>query len=104
MTALSVSTQETRLSKFALALQQLAAGRSNAVVAVTLAANAPSTVVTFQNCGAGSAPLAVPTSAHAAAEVGNGTMYVSHVANGSFTIAHANNAQTDRTFVFVCLG
>jgi hypothetical protein len=26
------------------------------------------------------------------------------VANGSFTVTHANNAQTDRTFAYVCLG
>jgi hypothetical protein len=30
--------------------------------------------------------------------------YVSAVANGSFTIAHANNAQTDRIFGFAFLG
>lgn len=104
MTVLSVSTQETRLSKFALVLQQLAAGRSNAVVAVTLAANASTTVVAFRNCGAGSAPLPVPLSAHAAAEIGNGTLYISNVSAGAFTITHADNAQTDRTFLFVCLG
>jgi hypothetical protein len=29
---------------------------------------------------------------------------VSAVANGSFTLAHANNAQNDRTFGYVRLG
>jgi hypothetical protein len=62
------------------------------------------TTVTAVNCGAGSVVLLVPKTANAAAELGNGTAYISAVANGSFTITHANNAQVDRTFGFVCLG
>jgi hypothetical protein len=42
--------------------------------------------------------------ANAAAEVGAGTIYISAVSHRSFTITHANNAQTDRTFGFVCIG
>jgi hypothetical protein len=48
--------------------------------------------------------LLSPHTAHGAAELGNGTIFVSAVANGSFTLAHANNAQNDRTFGYVCLG
>jgi hypothetical protein len=48
--------------------------------------------------------LLTPTTAHAATEVGNGTLYVSAVANGSFTLAHANNNQADRTFLYACFG
>lgn len=104
MTATIVSPQEKDLSKFAFSIQQLASGRSNAVGTVTLTANAASTVVTAQNCGAGSVPVPVPMTANAAAEVGAGTLYVSAVANGSFTLTHANNSQTDRTFGWVALG
>lgn len=104
MTAPIVQTWEKDLTKYASALQALAAGRSNAGVSVTLAANAASTVVAAENCGEDSAPLPIATSANAAAELGNGTMYVSSVGRGTFTITHANNAQTDRTFLFVCLG
>ena len=39
---------------------------------------------------------------HAAATLA--TTYVSAMANGSFTITHTNNAQTDRIFGFACLG
>jgi hypothetical protein len=42
--------------------------------------------------------------ANAAAEVGNGTIYVSAVTNGSFTLTHANNSQVDRTFRYAISG
>jgi hypothetical protein len=31
-------------------------------------------------------------------------MYIGTVANGSFTVTHANNGQTDRTFMYAALG
>jgi hypothetical protein len=104
MTAYVPGTTETDLKKIVLAIQQLAAGRSNAVGTVTLAASAATTVVTDKNCAAGSVPLFTPITANAATEVGNGTMFVSAVANGSFTITHANSATTGRTFLYALLG
>jgi hypothetical protein len=41
----------------------------------------------------------MPTTANTAAQLGNGTIYVNGRANGSFTLTHANNAQTDRIFL-----
>jgi hypothetical protein len=38
------------------------------------------------------------------AEIGNGTMYIGAINNGSFVVTHANNAQADRTFLYVALG
>ena len=104
MTALVLAPDEKDTRKVATAINQLAQGRSNAVGTVTLVANAASTVVTAKNCGAGSVVLLSPLTAHAAAELGNGTIYVSAVANGAFTLTHANNAQTDRTFGYVAMG
>jgi len=104
MTALVLAPDEKDPRKVATAINQLAQGRSNAVGTVTLVANAASTVVTAKNCGAGSVVLLSPLTAHAAAELGNGTIYVSAVANGAFTLAHANNAQADRTFGYVAMG
>lgn len=104
MTTLAVSTTETNLQKFALALQQLASGRSNANGKVTLKPNAATTKVPAVNCGADSAVFLMPTTANAAAEFKKGTLYVSAVENGSFTVTHDDNAETDRTFFFVCLG
>lgn len=95
---------ETDPKKIVLAIQQLAAGRSNAVGSVTLTAGAATTTVTDRNCAAGTAPILVPTTANAAAEIGNGTMYVSAVTNGSFTLTHANSATTGRTFLYALFG
>jgi hypothetical protein len=104
MTAYVPGLTETDLRKIVLALQQLAAGRSNAVGSVTLATGASTTTVTTPNCAAGSTPILTPASAAAATELGNGTIYVSAVANGVFTITHANSATTGRTFLYAVLG
>ena len=103
MTAYVPGTTETDLKKIILALQQLAAGRSNAAGSVTLATGS-TTTVTAENCAQGSTPILTPASASAAAELGNGTMFVSDVANGSFTITHANSATPGRTFLYAILG
>ena len=71
---------------------------------MTLATGTATTVVTDKNCAAGSTPMLTPATANAAAEFGNGTLYVSAVANGSFTITHANSATTGRTFLYALLG
>ena len=104
MTVFAPGITETDLKKIVLAIQQLAAGRSNAVGTVTLTASAANTTVTDNNCASGSTVLFTPTTANAAAEIGNGTMYLSSVANKSFTITHANNAQADRTFRYAIIG
>lgn len=107
MTAFVPDINETDLKKIVLSLQQLAAGRSNATGTVTLTVNVATTTVTPTQTGsiaAGSSIMLTPTTANAAAEVGNGTMYVSAVANGSFTITHANSATTGRTFLWATLG
>lgn len=104
MTAYVPGLTETDLKKIVLALQQLAAGRSNAVGSVTLATGSSTTTVTTSNCAAGSTPILTPASTAAATELGNGTLYVSAVANGSFTITHANSATTGRAFLYAVLG
>ena len=104
MTAFVPGINETDLKKVILALQQLAAGRSNATGTVTLVTGASATVVSDPNCATGTVPLLTPTTANAASEVGNGTLYVSAVANGSFTITHANSATTGRTFLYALQG
>lgn len=104
MTAYVPGITETDPKKIVRAIQQLASGRSNAVGRVTLATGAASTVVTDNNCAAGSVPVLVPATANAAAEVGNGTLFVSAVADGSFTIAHANAATAGRSFLYVLIG
>jgi hypothetical protein len=104
MTAYVPGITETDLKKIVLALHQLAAGRSNAIGTVTLATGVATTVVTDKNCAAGSTPLLTPMTANAATELGSGTLYVSAVANGSFTITHASSATTGRTFLYALHG
>ena len=107
MTAYVPEINEKDLKKVILSLQQVAAGRSNATGTVTLTINVSTTTVTPTQTGsiaAGSTPILTPITANAATEVGNGTMYVSVVANGSFTITHANAATTGRTFLYAILG
>ena len=104
MTAYVPGFEETDLKKLILSLQQLAAGRSNAVGTVTLTASTTTTIVSDDNCAEGSTPVLVPTTANASAEYGNGTIYISAVANKSFTITHASNSQTDRTYLYALIG
>ncbi|MBM7483312.1 hypothetical protein ACVWWI_003372 [Bradyrhizobium sp. USDA 3686] len=104
MTVSVPGISETDLKKINLAIQQLAAGRSNSVGSVTLTVSVATTTVTDSNCSSGSVPILTATTANAAAEVGNGTIYVSAVANGSFTITHANSATTGRTFKYALHG
>jgi hypothetical protein len=104
MSALVLARDEKDQRRVNTAINELAKGRSNAVGTVTLAVSATSTTVAAKNCGAGSVVLLSPLTVHAAAEIGNGTIYVSAVLNGSFTLGHASNTQNDRTFGYVCLG
>jgi hypothetical protein len=104
-------TTETDQKKQNRSLQQLGAAveklqaQFKATGTVTLAVSpATSTTVTDSNCSSTSVPLLVPKTAHAAAEDGNGTRYVSAVAEGSFTITHASSSQTDRTYLYALFG
>lgn len=79
-------------------------GKVNATTEWTLTASAASTTFTDARLSVQSVVGLTPLTANAAAEKGNGTMYVSSRTNGSITITHANNAQTDRTFAVSILG
>jgi len=85
-------------------IRDLWLGRSNAVGTVTLNVSATTTAVTAVNCGADSKIFLMPTTANAAADIGAGTLYVSVVDRGTFTITHASNAFTDRTFYWLAMG
>lgn len=102
MSGFGVSTTEKDPKAFALAIQQLYAGRSYASGSLTLAAGATSTVVSAINCAPQAAVFLFAKTANGAAAIA--TTFVSLVAKQSFTLTHANNAQTDRTFFYVCIG
>lgn len=106
MTVYTPGLSETDPRKIVLAIQQLAAGRSNAVGTVTLTQNAATTAVTTATgtCFTGSVPILVPTTANAATEFGAGSLYISSVGIDTFTIAHVNSATASRTFLYVIVG
>jgi hypothetical protein len=104
MSAPQLSPSETQPYIIVNAVRQLMQGRSNAAGSATLTASAVSTNVTAPNCAPSSQVFLFPRTAHAAAELAAGSCYVSAVASGGFTLSHASNNQTDRTFSYVCLG
>jgi hypothetical protein len=77
-------------------------GKVNATGVVTLTPNQPTTVVSDARIGVDSYIGLSPLTANAAAALA--TTYVSARASGSATIAHANNAQTDRSFAVLIIG
>jgi len=79
-------------------------GRMNNVGTVTLTANQATTVVTDKKVGGASKIFLTPTSASAATEWGAGSIYISAVGDGSFTITHVNSATADRTFDYAIFG
>lgn len=106
MTAFVPSITEVDLKKINLAIQQLAAGRSNATGTVTLATGAATTVVVTRTgtCAPGSQPILTPITVNAATEFGAGTWYISSVGIDTFTITHVNSATTLRTFNYAIVG
>lgn len=106
MVAYVPDINETDPKKVILSIQQLAAGRSNAVGSVTLTPSSATTVVaTFEGtCAPGSVPILIPSTASAATEFGAGSMYISSVGVDTFTITHVNSATADRTFLYVIVG
>jgi len=83
------------------AFRNIFQGRLDWTDEVTLTANQATSVITDLRATINSLVLFSPSTANAAAEQAAGAMYVSTYASGSFTITHANNAQTDRTFRYL---
>lgn len=81
-------------------------GRTNNYGSVTLTSNAGSTIVQEapNRISDYSVIVFMPTTSNAA--VAAQTMYVSATspANNTFTITHANNAQSDKTFRYAIIG
>lgn len=83
-------------------INELLKGRANNVGEVTLTESTTTTVTTDTRIKQSMKIFISPLTANAAAALTN--VYVSAVADGSFTLTHANNAQTDRTFDYVIHG
>lgn len=94
------------LTRVSTTLNEVLRGRLNVSGTITLTASAASSTLTDDRISVNSIIMLSPTTANAAAELGNGTLFVAESgrANGSVVITHANNAQTDRTFRFAIIG
>lgn len=79
-------------------------GRGNNVGTFTLDANAASTAVIDTLYESQQGVWLTALTANAAAELGAGTIYLSNRIGGQFTFTHANNIQTDRTYLYVRVG
>lgn len=90
--------------EIALVVNNILDGKLNSTGSVTLTASAASTAVTDERAGYDSVILFMPTTANAASEQAAGGMYVSSRGKQTFTITHANNAQSDRTFEYIIIG
>lgn len=106
---MSIPRVATRAVESAQQLQRLAEsvnglidGKLDVIGSVTLTANAASTAVVDTKFESVMVPVMIPTTANAAAALA--TTYLSARTNGGFTLTHANNAQTDRSFLYVRFG
>jgi hypothetical protein len=88
----------------AAVVNRVVQGKLNCTGSVALAAGTTTTTVNDARATATSVVLLMPTTANAAVELGNGTLFVSARDKGSFTLTHANNAQIDRWFDFAVIG
>ena len=79
-------------------------GNINAVTDATLAAGTIHTTVSWPRINPYCGLFFCPLTANAAAEIGNGTLWVSLLDNGSAQLTHANNGQTDRNFRVLIVG
>lgn len=101
----SVPAQSERdLTRIIRGIRDLFEGRSNAIGSFTCTTNAATTTVTHVNVGLESKISLTARHANAAAEIGNGTIYISAVTAGSFTVTHANSATASRNFDFTIQG
>lgn len=87
-------------------LQQIRSGKLEVVAELTLTPNVASTTITDIRISPQSVILWHPRTANAAAEMANGTMYITDagMSNGSAVVTHANNAQADRSFRLAIIG
>ncbi len=83
-------------------VDSIMSGKINARGEVTLTASTTTTQVDDLRATTDSIILLEPRTANAAAALA--TTYTSITTNRSFTLTHANNAQTDRTFRYAIIG
>lgn len=101
--SITISNREDRPVIYTEATRQAQQGHLNCTVKGTLTPNASSTTFVAQTCSNNSAILPCPLTADAAAALASGALWFVP-APRQFTVNHPNNAQVDKTFVFVIIG
>lgn len=102
--AIQLQPGEKDITRIVSAIIQLVQGRQNSVGDVTLTPSVTSTTVSFQNCSTGCRVFLFPQTANAAAALATTYILATNILQGSFVITHANNAQIDKSFSFLCIG
>lgn len=102
--AIQLSPLERDIARIVQALRELVEGRHNASGRFILTPGVTTTVVAHPNCSLTCEPQFSARTANAAAEIGNGTIWISAIEQGGFTVRHANNAQADREFGYTVTG
>ena len=79
-------------------------GRLNVLKSVTLTANAASTTVSDNRIGPDTVAILVPITTNAAAAFATTNQTHPNTTVGALVLNHANDAQTDKTFIAVFMG
>lgn len=90
--------------ELAAVVNRMNLGKLNCVGEVALLPNQASTAVPDSRVTPGSFIGLTPLTAEAAAELAGGALHVSARAGGSFTVSHANTAESDRRFAYLVIG
>lgn len=90
------------LARLADAINNILRGKINAGGEVTLTANSATTTLSDVRIGTDSVILMQPTTENAAGALSG--IYFGTPGDGTVTINHANNAQTDKSFRYVVIG
>lgn len=97
--SINVLPGETQVER---TINEILKGRANNVGEVTLDASVTTSTVVDTRIKSQMIVFLVPRTANAAAALTN--VYVSTVADGSFTLTHSSTATTDRTYDYVFHG
>jgi len=89
-------------TRLALAINNILRGKLNNTGSVTLTASSATTTLTDVRIGKDSVILMQPTTANAAAALSG--LYFGTPGDGTVTINHANDANTDKTFKYAIFG
>lgn len=79
-------------------------GQSNNTMSVTLDANVPTTTIVDPRISISTALVMTPVTAHAAAEMASGNLWVEPPVKETAVIHHTNSVQSDRTFQVALVG